>query len=134
MYHGSPVDDIEVLEPRAESTFGIEGAEAYARVFASNNPAYAAGHGFRWPRGVDFGLDHAGGPVTLRVSAGSAQCLEQPLFLYVLPRDGFELAPHIQPAGYNYAIDHSVRPLRIERFTSVRAAAEFYGGVVEVTE
>ena len=117
----------------------MENKQSPARVYAADNPAYAAGHGFRWStaEGIDLGFtnDPRGKELAeLIVPISEAPRLEIPVYVYQLPGDSFEPLPHVAPFGHNFASTQPVAPLSVESFPDVLSAVEFYGGVVRIKD
>lgn len=136
-YHASPNSGIEEFEPRRLSSPGIEFGHSPERVFASDDPAYAAGHGFRWGNssGIELGFEDDGDGekrVCLSVAWDQKDLLDQPVYIYQLPADGFEELIHVTPKGHNFATEKNVKPVSVQSFPDVRSAVEFYGGRVKI--
>lgn len=137
LFHASPCGTIEEFEPRKEATPTVEQGQSPARVYATDNPAYASGHGFSWAtrEGFDLGFIYDEGGkelVKLAVPKEFAARLMQPVYIYQLPGDTFHPLEHVEPKGHNFASTERVKPLSKESFPDIRSAIEFYGGVVEI--
>jgi len=139
LYHGSATSGIEVLEPRRRRVPGTD-MDAPSAVYASDDAAFAAGFGFSWGSnegGIWHGYttnDEGGLVVCMMVSTTQQHKLEQPVSVYKVSSDSFELMPHVPPCGRNYRSWVAVRCLAEESFTSVTAAIEHYGGIVKVID
>ncbi len=137
LYHGTVAEGVEALAPRRRYTPGALGDDPPPAVYATDDPAYAAAHAFPWSSKEGFGLSYdapyeRGGRPVLRVPAAQEHRLERPVFVYALPAEGFELLGTVTPLGQNYRIEAPVPPVGVERFPTVRAAVEHYGGRVEI--
>jgi hypothetical protein len=137
VFHASPTGDIKEFEPRNGATPTVENRQSPARVYATDNPAYAAGHGFDWStnEGVSLGFrtDEVGQEVLeLEVPSALTNRLNKPVYVYSLPGELFDLLPHVAPFGHNYASTTPVKPIDVARFPDVRTAVESYGGVVKI--
>lgn len=137
LYHASPDDGIDELIPQKISTPGIEEGTSPARIYAGNDPAYAAAHGFRWETkegfNLGFVLDDTGKEIVkLSVPRHLMHRLDQPVSVYSLPSDDFEVLAHVNPPGRNFASSKPVKPIDKKIFPSITSAIEFYGGKVDI--
>lgn len=131
LYHGSLTDSIEILEPNLRYTPGEE-ENSPAGIYASNDPAFAAAHAFPWSsdEGVDLYYDEEG--LVLAVPPKLFCRLFNPVFIYEVPADTFELL-QIPPQGRNYRSVEPVKCLSKMRFDNVIVAIQHYGGKFRVT-
>lgn len=107
LYHGSATSGIKVLKPRRRRVPGTD-MDAPSAVYASDDPAFAAGFGFLWGSnegGIWHGYatdDDEGSVVCMTVSTTHRHKLEQPVSVYKVSSDSFELMSHVPPEGRNY--------------------------------
>ncbi|NCT55601.1 hypothetical protein GW755_02015 [bacterium] len=134
LYHGSPASDIAALEPRKRYTPGKDKISAPPRVYASPNPAFSAAHSFAWGSNEGFRLSvDSAGKVLFTVPIKFKQRLEQPVFIYKFPSEGFVHTDE-EKTGQTYHTEGTVKPTEIEAFENVQKAIEHLGGVVEYFE
>lgn len=140
LYHGSRTPGIKQLTPRRDSHPG-DMPDAPPAVYAGKDPAYCAGHACRGNTrdGIDRGYqgewkngEPTWGPFTLSVPRALAHYLEDPVSVYTLRAEDFELLPDIPPAGQNYWSLVAVPVLEEAAFPSVRDAVESLGGKVKI--
>ena len=135
VYHASSRSDLDLIIPRKRATPAVEMGRSPPRVYAGDNPAYAAAHGIPWATAEGFlllaDLDEQGeGYVEFGVPRDLMQRLDQPVCIYCLPREGFERLVGVEPEGHNFASTNIVMPLARQAFPSVCAAIKCCGGVV----
>jgi hypothetical protein len=129
LYHGSSTPDLKVLEPRIRFTPGSLGKRAPEAIYAGDEPAYAATHGFPWSSKEGFDVVYENGKVVLIVPEAHRERLLQPLFVYEVPGDGFELLD-TEPKGHNYWTRERIVPVRCVRYETVTDAVERNGGSI----
>lgn len=135
LYHGTMAADIQELVPRQRYTPGIaDGTGVPPAVYATDDPAYAAGHAFPWRSADGIDLGYEDDQLILRVPVAEQGRLDQPIYVYALPPDSFEVLPDVTPLGRNFRSLVPVRPVGVEAFPSVRAAMAHYGGRIVVVD
>jgi hypothetical protein len=133
LYHGSPIGDINVLEPRKLSTPGGE-INSPEGVYASDDPAFAAAHAFRWgsSEGIDLYCDtneNGDSVVHLEIPEEISERLNQITYIYKVSSKTFKLLD-IPPEGRNFRTLEKVECIGHESFKTVTAAIEKFGGKV----
>jgi hypothetical protein len=129
VYHGSVTGDITEFEPRRRYVPG--GADVPPRVYAAPNPAFAAAHSFPWSSDEGIDLSIESGQVVLQIPKELESRLQQPVFIYTLPGEPFELTSE-ETTGETMHAEEPVIPKTVFHFTSVREAIEHFGGRVEI--
>ena len=137
VFHGSNSRGIEEFKLRRRFVPGVEGDAAPPAVYASDDPAYAAGHSFPWTSsdGIDLGFcrdEFQREQVVLSVPEKLLERLKQPVFLYTLLGERFQLLPNVSPIGHNYRCLRTVKAIDVVEFDSVTEAVAYYGGKIEV--
>jgi hypothetical protein len=132
LYHGSPADNIETLEPRKGYVPGNDDAPPPA-VYATDIPALAAAHAWRWSSndGVDLYLDE--GRVVLIVPKRLEERLKNPVFIYEVPAAKFQVVA-CDDFGHNFRTTEPVKCLAKRRFENVADAISSLGGRVELID
>lgn len=136
LFHGSQTDNIETLEPRKRHTPGGE-ANSPAGIYATDDPAYATAHAFPWSssEGIDLyygsNNDEASEHVILEIPQSLESRLKQPIFIYEISPENFELLP-IPPYGHNYRSLKPAKCIAKKRFETVIEAVNHYGGTVKI--
>lgn len=133
-FHASPTGDIQEFEPRKRSTPGtMEHEEVPLAVYAGDDPAYVAAHGFLWGSAEGFRLGYEGSKVVFEVPQQHAKRLEQKVYLYKLPKDTFVVLENVPPLGHNFWSTAAVKPVESpQEFQSIREAIECFGGEVRI--
>lgn len=138
LYHGSQTDNIETLEPRKRYTPG-EITNSPSAIYASDDPAFAAAHAFPWSssEGIElyYDRDEEDLPehVVLEVPKSLEARLNEPIFIYQVPLEDFELLD-IPPHSHNYRALEPVPCLTKQRFETVAEAITSFGGTVKIKD
>ena len=134
LYHGTNVPDIEEFEPKKRLMPGNIKGNIPPRIYAGDNPAFASTFSFPWftNEGFELSVDDVG-KVIFNVPTKLKYRLNQPVYLYKMPSDKFELTPG-ENTGHSYHTENKIKPVEIKTFESVQAAIENYGGVVNFYE
>jgi hypothetical protein len=132
LYHASPHPDIALLIPQRRDTPGLQPNSPPA-VYASDHPAYAAAHGFRWASAEGFELFFFRSTPVLVVPRFHRQRLFNRVYLYEVAPGCFEQLTNVGPAGHNFCAFVDVAPISVREFESVAAAVEILGGAIVLT-
>ena len=99
-------------------------------IYATDDPAYAAGHAFPWssPEGFDLGYENE--KLILVVPSKKQDRLNQKIYIYKLKADNFELLKDVKPKGRNFWSLKPATPIEVQEFQTVKEAVEIYGGSV----
>lgn len=132
LYHGTTIPDIKVFEPRIGLVpTGVDRESISPKVYATENPAFAAGHSFPWASG--FGIElgfNENGKVILRVSNKLRDELNKKVYIYKMSSEGF-VPTKGEGAGHSYDIGKNVKAIESKEFETVEDAVKYYGGIVE---
>lgn len=134
LYHGTNLADIEEFEPRKRLIPGSDKGDIPSRVYAGDNPAFAAAFSFPWTTDEGFELFfNEAGKVIFNVPAKFKDRLNQPVYLYKMPSGQFEPTSG-EGTGHSYHTEKKVKPVETQTFATVREAIENYGGEVKFYE
>lgn len=131
LFHGSDVADIENLEPRKR--FTPAGKDVPERIYAGDNPAFAAAHSFPWGSAEGFRLSVEEGKVVFEVPKKFKDRLTKKVYIYKLPSEKFEITTE-EETGHTFHSQEAVKPIGVEEFESVQDAIEHFGGIVSYIE
>lgn len=131
LYHGTDLPNIEEFEPRKRLIPGGDKGDVSARVYAGDNPAFAAAFSFPWSTddGFELSVDDAG-KVIFNVPIKFKDRLNQLVYLYKMSSDQFKPTSG-EGTGHSYHTENKVKPIEVQTFKSVQAAIENFGGVVK---
>lgn len=129
VYHGSVSGDIQEFEPRKR--FTPSGADVPPRVYATPNPAFAAAHSFPWSSDEGIDVTFKDGQTILVIPEEHRDRLNQPVFIYELSGDNFELTEE-EETGETYHSVSGVVPDEVRSFSSVTEAVEHFGGRIKI--
>lgn len=132
LYHGSSTDGIERLEPRLRYTPGEE-LNSPAGIYATDLPAFAAGHSFPWSTDEGIDLNVIEGVVVMDVPQSILDRLERNIYIYTVSADPFTFL-ECESSGHTYRTTQPVDCLAKAAFHNVKEAIEFYGGRVIVKD
>lgn len=135
LYHGSINAGINVLEPKKRFTPGNE-TDSPEAIYASDDPAFAAAHGFPWSstEGVDlyYDKDENGRKcVHLEVPQSILSRLIQGISVYTVKCEGFKRVD-ADVAGKSFRSLMATKCLAEKRFKTVIEAVEYFGGKVMI--
>lgn len=137
LYHGSTTQGLKILKPARRYT--PAGKIAFAAVYATPLPAYAAAHSFPWSsnEGIDVKISDGedegiskNKKVTLIVPAALHERLNMPISIYVVAADGFEHTRE-ESTGHTWHATRQTAVLEEMKYTSVKEALETWGGEVK---
>ncbi len=133
IYHGTIVQNLQVLEPHKRYTPGgeVAGESIPARVYASYNKAYAVAHSFPWSSDEGIDIQVHDEVVELLIPRGKEKVLDQEICIYALPDDTFVHTKE-EATGLTYHSEVAVPVRDCECFLNVREAMEKCGGKVMV--
>lgn len=135
LYHGTTAGDVQELVPRRRYTpDNTHVSDVLPAVYATDDPACAASHAFRWRSADGITLGYEEDQLILRITAAEQGCLDQPIFIYTLPADSFDEIPDVPPLGRTYRSLVPVRPVGVDAFPNVRAGMAQYGGRIVVVD
>ncbi len=132
LYHGSSTDGIERLEPRLRYT-PEEELDSPAGIYATDLPAFAAGHSFPWSSDEGINLDIIEGIVIMEVPQSMLDRLECDIYIYTVSSELFTLVEN-ESTGHTYRATQPVDCLDKMSFQNVKEAIEYYGGQVIILE
>ena len=125
LYHGTLTPGIKKFEPRRRFVpGGIENIPA--RIYATDDPAFAAMHSFPWSSDEGIDIIEYDGKLVLQVPKIFKERLNTPVYIYQLPADTFILTEE-EETGNTYHSDVAVAPKDVSAFSSVIEAVEHYG-------
>jgi hypothetical protein len=129
LYHGSTTKYIDVFEPQKRFTPGEAVVEP--RIYATDLPVFAAMHAFPWSsdEGIDIMFDTTG--ATLKIPEKYITRLEQPVYIYRLPKDNFIQTPE-EKTDHTFHSLNPVQPLGVLGFESVTQAIQHYKGHIVI--
>lgn len=131
LYHGTNLPNIKEFEPRKRLIPGGDKGDVPTRVYAGDNPAFAAAFSFPWSTddGFELSVDDAG-KVIFNVPIKFKDRLNQPVYLYKMSSGQFK-PTNGEGVGHSYHTENKVKPIEAQTFKSVQAAIENFGGVVK---
>jgi hypothetical protein len=133
LYHGSTTGNIKNFKPRKRHTPGGPNVEVGPRIYATDNPAFAAMHAFPWSSDEGIDIDEREGKLILLIPTHLKERLNQEVFIYKINSDTFILTEE-EKTGNTYHTESSVMPESVEKFSSVAEAIQHHGGAVVLIE
>lgn len=128
LYHGTTTPGITEFEPRKRFTPGGR-TDTPVRIYASDDPVFAAMHAFPWSNDEGIDIVERGGRPCLLVPRHLEARLGQPVYVYELPGDDFTLTEE-EETGNTYHSESAVAPMGVQAFESVIVAIAHFGGEV----